>query len=340
MPPSYILKKVDELAGGSNWNIWKVDMRMYFMGEEAWTIINGTDKKPTPTSTPDNSEDVKKWEKIATTFLSTIYFACTRDVRAKIQQCETAPEAWKLLQEEFEKDIPSTRLALHTEFQSVLHDTSKPVSIYTNRILELADQLGALNRRPPDEVVSDTMLAHLDPTFSEIMTTLSSVDKIATPKDIAARLDAWERTRKVAAISREKAAASTANDGLSIGGSALAARGNELNNWGNRSKDSKACNRCGLRGHFAHECDVQMPAHIREKVTARRAGRRQRSHSARHVAESDSGSSSGSDTSRSCSHSCSRSPSPSRHRNPSSSKSSSSSSRRKVHHAVVRTHLL
>jgi len=67
------------------------------------------------------------------------------------------------------------------------------------------------------------MLAHLDPTFSEIMTTLSSVNMIAAPRDIAAKLDAWERTRKVAAISQEKAAASTTNDELSIGSSALAA---------------------------------------------------------------------------------------------------------------------
>ena len=62
----------------------------------------------------------------------------------KIQDCETAPEAWKILKEEFDKDTPSTHLTLHTEFWSVVHDTSKPVSIYTNCFLELADQLGAL----------------------------------------------------------------------------------------------------------------------------------------------------------------------------------------------------
>jgi hypothetical protein len=106
------------------------------------------------------------------------------------------------------------------------------------------------------------MLAHLDPMFSEIMTALTSVDKVGTPKEIAARLEAWERTRRVAAISWEKAAASTTNDGFSIGSSALAACRSELSNWGNPSRDSKACNWCGLQGHFAHECDVQMPAHI------------------------------------------------------------------------------
>jgi hypothetical protein len=146
MPPSYILKKVDKLAGTSNWSVWKIDMKMYFMGEEVWTVIDGTDKKPAPTSNPDNSEDVKKWEKITTTFLSTLYFACTQDVHSKIQHCETAPKAWKILWEEFEKDIPSTCVALHLEFQSVVHDISKPVSIYTSHILDLADQLGALNR--------------------------------------------------------------------------------------------------------------------------------------------------------------------------------------------------
>ena len=144
MPPSYIFHKLAKLAGGSNWNVWKVDMKMYFMGEETWTIVNGTEKKPTPTSDPDNSEDVKRWEKVATTFLSTIYFTCTPDVCVKIQDCETAPDAWRILTDEFEKDTPSTCLALHTEFQSVVHNTSKPVSIYTNHILELADQLGAL----------------------------------------------------------------------------------------------------------------------------------------------------------------------------------------------------
>lgn len=305
-------------------------MKMYFMGEEAWAIVSGVDKRPTPTSDPDNSEDVAKWEKAATTFLSTIYFACTQDVRVKIQHCETAPDAWKILREEFEKDIPSTSLALHTEFQSVVHDVSKPVTVYTNRILDLADQLGALNRRPSDEVISDTMLAHLDPTFSEIMTTLSSVDKIAAPKDVAAKLDAWERTRKVAAISREKAAGSSINDSLSIGGSsvALAAQENGLNNWGNRCKDPKACNRCGLRGHFAHECNVQMPAHIQEKVRAKRTDRRHRSHSARH--DMDSSSSSGSDTSTSSS----RSPSPPPHNR---SSKSSSLRRQKAHHATIRT---
>ena len=334
MPPSYIFRELVKLAGGSNWNVWKIDMKMYFMGEEAWGVVSGVDKRPTATSNPDNSEKVKEWDKTATTFLSTIYFACTQDVRVKIQHCETAPDAWKILKEEFEKDIPSTRLALHTEFQSVVHDTSKSVSAYTNRILDLADQLGALNRRPSDEVISDTMLAHLDPTFSEIMTTLSSVDKIAAPKDLAAKLDAWERTRKVAAISREKAAASTTDDDPSSGVSALAARDSEHNNWGNRSRDPKACNRCGIRGHFAHECNVQMPTRIQERIAARRSDRRQHSHSVRHGTDSNSGS--GSDTSTSRSHSHSRSPSPSPRRNHSSSKSSSSK-RRRAHHATVRT---
>ena len=212
---------------------------------------------------------MKKWETAATTYLSTIYFACTQDVCTKIQNCENAPDAWKILKEEFEKDTPSAHLALHTEFQSVVHDTSQPVSIYTNRILELADQLDALGRRPPDEVVSDTMLAHLDPSFSEIMTTLSSVDKIAAPKDVATRLDAWERTRKVAAISREKASASSTNDGSPISGSTLTAHESGLNNWGNKNKDPGACNQCGMQGHFTHECNVQMPTHIQEKLAAK-----------------------------------------------------------------------
>ena len=334
MPPSYILKEITKLAGASNWNVWKVDMKMYFMGEEVWRIVSGAEGKPAPESNPDNSADVKKWETAATTYLSTIYFACTRDVRIKIQNCETAPDAWKILKEEFEKDTPSARLALHTEFQSVVHDTSQPVTVYTNRILDLADQLGALGRRPPDEVISDTMLAHLNPSFSEIMTTLSSVDKIAAPKDVATRLDAWERTRKVAAISREKAAASSTNEGFPAGVSALAARENGLSNWGNQNKDPGACNRCGMRGHFARECNVRMPTHIQEKLTAKRVDRRHRSHSARHGNYSDSGS--GSDTSTSCPRSCSRSPSPPPRRNPSSSKSSSSSGRQKAHHASIR----
>ena len=159
---------------------------------------------------------MKKWETAATTYLSTIYFAYTQDVCTKIQNCKNAPDAWKILKEEFEKDTPSACLALHTEFQSIVHDTSQPVSIYTNCILELADQLSALGQRPPDEVVSDTMLTHLNPLFSEIMTTLSSVNKIAALKDVATRLDAWERTRKVTAISQEKATASSTNDGSPI----------------------------------------------------------------------------------------------------------------------------
>ena len=146
MPPSYIFQEVEKLAGGSNWNVWKTDMKMYFMGEEAWGVISGAEKRPAPTTSPDNSKDMSKWDKAATTLLSTIYFTCTQDVHVKVQHCETAPDAWKVLREEFERDIPSTRLALRTEFQSVVHDTSKPVSVYTNCILDIADQLGAILR--------------------------------------------------------------------------------------------------------------------------------------------------------------------------------------------------
>ena len=165
------------------------------------------------------------------------------------------------------------------------------------------------------------MLAHLNPMFSEIMTTLSSVDKIAAPKDLAAKLDAWERTRKVAAISWEKAAASTTDDDPSSGVSALAAHDGEHNNWGNWSRDPKACNCCGIQGHFAHECNVQ-PTCIQERIGARRSDCHQHSHSVHHG--TDSNSSSGSDTSTSCSHSHSCSPSPPPCHNHSSSKSSSS----------------
>lgn len=304
-------------------------MKMYFMGEEAWAIISGVDKRPTPTSNPDNSEDVKKWDKAATTFLSTIYFACTQDVRVKIQHCETAPDAWKILREEFERDIPSMCLALHTEFQSVVHDTSESVSVYTNHILDLADQLGALNRRPSDKVISGTMLAHLDPSFSEIVTTLSSVNKVAAPKDIAAKLDAWER-KKVTALSREKAAAaaSTTNGRLSAG-YASATRKSKLNSWGNRSR--VPCSRCGIRGHFEQDCDGPMLEIIREELRAEQEGRRPQSHAARRNTDSDSDSDFSSDTATSRSRS--RSPPP--RRNDSSSKASSSN-RQKAGYATIR----
>ena len=61
MPPSYILKEITKLTGASNWNVWKVDMKMYFMGEEVWKIVSGDEKKPALESNPDNtSGDPKK----------------------------------------------------------------------------------------------------------------------------------------------------------------------------------------------------------------------------------------------------------------------------------------
>jgi len=54
MPPSNILKEITKLTGASNWNVWKVDMKMYFMGEEVWKIVSAAEGKPALESNPDN----------------------------------------------------------------------------------------------------------------------------------------------------------------------------------------------------------------------------------------------------------------------------------------------
>lgn len=237
--------------------------------EDLWDTIDPSNNAPTTATAL--ARDKKAY--------AHVYFLIEPDSRAVIAETQSGHAAWGLLEAEFQKDSPSTRMGLRQQFYSLTHNPTSGVMSFINSITSLVHQLEAINHKPSKDEISDKLLIGLHSSFSAVRTALALRSPEPSVKDIIAALKQFEDNELLSTsgsahsdldpyIKTETAlyAGRTCRSGG--GGGGYKGDGDGCFDWGNTKKRDGVCFRCGRPGHIAQNCIANMPQEIKERLMA------------------------------------------------------------------------
>jgi hypothetical protein len=233
------LWKVDVLSE-SNWHTWKTDAKFAMIGLDLYDAI----------------EDEKVSTKIDRKALAWIVMSVAPHLRSLVKDCNTALEAWKILETTFETnglaglmDIMQQLLRLHLENDGYKQENMTSYYARTRRIGDLFEAAG--------EEISETLLClaalnglpRVYSTHAVMLTTGSDTEKV-TGSDTKKKVKGLELS-KVFAILRQ--AEQTIKDAEEEEGVAFAAT-TAMDSERAAALRQGTCFNCGERGHRSFEC--------------------------------------------------------------------------------------
>ena len=115
-----------------NWSTWQKDAEVILESEDLFSMVDGSATSPT-----DPTQQVL-WQKRDKRVYAIIYLLVSSDEYHIIAQASLGSNTWPLLKAEFEKDVASNCLNLHSNFYNVIYDPFKPVTEFINTIQSIS----------------------------------------------------------------------------------------------------------------------------------------------------------------------------------------------------------
>ena len=167
------------LEGGVNYGVWKIRMRSFIkqQNEHAWKTVMYGWEAPT---TMDNEGELillpeDRWSaeedrksSANSTAINLIFAGVTLSVFRYISHCETAKEAWDILQVTFEgtTKVKAFKLQqLTTQFENLRMEEDENIEQFNGRICHIAHQAGTLGEKYSDAKLVKKTLRSLPERF-------------------------------------------------------------------------------------------------------------------------------------------------------------------------------
>lgn len=272
---------------GSNWLQYAQEFEMLFglLDKSFWDLVQGKLARPADTQAIEQAT----WDQTNRMACVAIYKTVpVETIRAS--HCapgKTAADWWKSLKGEFLKDSRSARLEMKHRLLNPVHDPSQPVATYIDGITKAANDLASIGREVDDSDIVDSIIMHLDDSWTTIKTILTAREDDLTPLFVRDQLIEHQRvfgkdelsdgtalygrsgsytrerqrgkSRRPAAPTRKPAAD---RDRVQSGSESDSAK--EFRWLDPHNVDD--CHRCGRRGHIARFCINDMPAEVKKQV--------------------------------------------------------------------------
>ncbi|THH14841.1 hypothetical protein EUX98_g9554 [Antrodiella citrinella] len=265
---------------GSNYHSWKDELTALLLFKDLWDVVD----EPVPAETPSPSPaataaatatataaDVKKDQKA----WAIILFHVEKDLREPIAALRSGRAAWKFLKETYQKDTPTTRMSLRSQFYSLSHDPSAGVAKFIADLSSIVRRLKDIGHKPADDEITDKLLIGLHSSFASIRTTLANRTPSPSVTDITTALQDFEDAEKLQVLTTS----AVGSNGLSTGDPSIFAvrggggRGGNSSrewyddyDWGNTKGRGGVCFRCGRSGHVAQNCVAEMPDDVKHRI--------------------------------------------------------------------------
>lgn len=146
-----------KLDGLSNYNTWKLIMKMTLKGMDLWDCVEretGLQGAPIPL-------DAKKDQRALATICLNIKVHC----HMHIQSVETAEAAWKSLANAFEDCGPQRRVGLMRKLMRINYDDYPGMQEYIADIMDISQRLRDIGKPLDDDLLATIMLGGLPPRF-------------------------------------------------------------------------------------------------------------------------------------------------------------------------------
>jgi len=135
---------------------------------ESDEIVAGTEKEPSANKA-DELKDWKRKNKLAVTYM---WSHIEPEWQHLVLGETSGSVAFAKLKKQFEASNFSRCIALRKAFYGAVHDTSQPIEIYIQSVVDVKSQLEAIGVKVDDDALKDVILMNLDDTFSGVRTSL------------------------------------------------------------------------------------------------------------------------------------------------------------------------
>ena len=220
-----------------NYATWKVQMKMYLLRENLFSIVNGTEVAPRS----EQSKAAQAFSQRSDRALASIVLAIDPKLLYIVGDPTDPSEVWQKLQDTFQRKTWSNKLRLKKKLYAMKLAPCGSLQPHLKEFVELFDELVIIGDAVEDEDRVFCLLASLPDSYSTMVTALEALDDIPS----------WEAVVERLLREEEKMAASTSSGS---GDRALAA----FQASNSDKKPIRKCFECQKPGHIRKDCWVYL----------------------------------------------------------------------------------
>ncbi|XP_050875937.1 uncharacterized protein LOC127079600 [Lathyrus oleraceus] len=230
------------ILDSKNYDKWAKQMRVLF-GAEATDIQRATHKE-------EKKKDYKA--------LFLIHSCVDNDNFEKVGDCESAKQAWEILEKAYDGAVKAKVIRLQTykrQFELTQMEDKETINDYITRITRLINQIKSYGETILEQNVVSKVLRSLTPRFDNIVVAIEeSKDLTTLSKDeLQSSLEAHEQRMDERGADKAKAEIALQYSTSEKGESSSKDSGHS-NGFKKRDVSKVQCYKCRKFGHFANSC--------------------------------------------------------------------------------------
>jgi len=156
---------------GENYVNWKFKLQTVLELFGGWTIVNGTEQKPTDPAL------LADWNKREARAKVTLRMSVQDKIIPHIRNCDTSKKTWDTLKSLYETTDANRVLFLKTKLMSIKMEANEGVSKFISRIKDLSDNLAAIGEEVDSTDQVTIALKGLLPDYRVFISALAAREK-------------------------------------------------------------------------------------------------------------------------------------------------------------------
>ena len=164
---------IDRLDG-SNWSVWKFQMKHLLLAKGLWGLVDETEALRTGATAQQEAEHKKRQQK---TFSTIVLSICPSQLYLVTSYDKPKP-AWDALCNHFERDTLANKLLLKKQYFRMEMKDGTSIEAHMKQMKELTDRLAAIGAAIAEEDQVVTLLGSLPARYQTLVTALEARDTV------------------------------------------------------------------------------------------------------------------------------------------------------------------
>ena len=166
---------------GTNFHLWKFQLRILLQGQDLWEVMDGTREKPVASS---SNATRKEWNSKNNKAMMYITQSLDTKQLSLLINCETACEMWSKLTSIYEQKNTSSIHKVQQMFFEYKMDETDDMVTHISKVENLARRLKDLGEEPTSSSVITKILCSLPASYRHIVSAWDATTKDQQTLDI------------------------------------------------------------------------------------------------------------------------------------------------------------